>query len=134
MAETRFKPGKTYYLRYKNYHTDPRPFLWILWSDKKYTIGYNIHYLPYIRFKVPIDRYKSQSEARFQNYYNDLLAAGYFRPFVKFLEKVSEAKITKARATTIGSYLTKRWPWSQRAFRKYHTPLLVLRNPKLDPT
>jgi hypothetical protein len=40
-----FALGRVYQTYYRNWHTDPRPLLWILGSDTFYTVGINIHYL-----------------------------------------------------------------------------------------
>jgi hypothetical protein len=136
MPAVRLQPGQKYFLRYRAYHHDPQPYLWVLWADRNYVQGFNIHYLPYIRFKVPVDRFRRVNEADFQKRYDAMIESGFFVPFNAFLEKVSKQKISKSRASSIREYVERRFPWSMEAFRKYHTNLLVLREePNLgEPT
>ena len=122
------KPGQKYYLRYGNYHVDPVPFLYVIWSDRKHTSGFNLHYLPNIKFKIPTNVYKKLPEATFKEAFENLVGAGYFTGFLKLLEEASgDPKMTRKEYQRLSKHLMKKYPWSQKAYRNYHSNQLRIR-------
>jgi len=123
------KPGDKYYLRYKKYHVDPLPYLYVISSDRKYVTGFNIHYLPNIKFRIPVDIYKKQPEERFIKAFNTMRIAGLFRGFLEKLEAASRDQgMSRKEYKTLAIYLMDKYPWSQKCFRKYFKKHLRIRN------
>ena len=118
------KPGQRYYLRYKSFHVDPAPYLYVIRSDRKYTEGFNLHYLPNIRFRVPLDVYKRVNEVQWKKAFDGLTGIGMFKGFLKFLDDSTEANLSRERFKKIATYSMHKWEWTGLCYRKYHTKLL----------
>lgn len=121
------KPTESYFIRYLNYHVDPAPYLYIIYSDRSYTTGFNLHYLPNIRFRIPIDRYKRVNEKKWQEAYLNMRKAGYFRNFLKTLDEAKEKGYSRSRMTALTLLVERKHPWAMEAFRRYHTSDIRIR-------
>lgn len=121
MARTIFKPGETYYLRYINYHIDPAPYLYVVYSDRNYTIGWNLHYLPNIRFNIPLESYKRVKQSTWKKAYENMREAGMFKGFIDLLEHANKTKYSRAKFKALVKLVSRRYPWAMKAYRNYHT-------------
>lgn len=124
---TRFDPGKKYYCRYQNWHVDPAPYLFVIWSRKDHTIGFNLHYLPNIRFNIPLEIFRRVQEQRFAKAFENMKKAGMFRGFLDLLDRYEQGKQSYARSQAFVDLVTKRHPWAMQAFRNYKTNQLRIR-------
>jgi hypothetical protein len=121
MAASIFLPGETYYLRYSEWNADPSPYLYVVYSDREFTEGWNIHYLPNIRFHMPLENYKRVNHETWKKAYENMKANGMFRGFTDILEKASEGPRAKGKFRALVQLISKRHPWAMESYRRYHT-------------
>jgi hypothetical protein len=103
-----------------NFHVDPVPFLYVLFSDNKDTFGINIHYLGAI--------FNKSFKPRRLNLKDTLLLFERYRKhralfrFFEFVESPTFARIPKQFRYNI---LKKRWPKIMPLlYRHYKSPLI----------
>lgn len=118
----RLIPGETYFIRYLDYHNDPAPLLYVMQSDRNDTYGFNLHYLPQIRFRIPLDRYKRVSESKWARAFNNMKEAGQFKGFLEILEEARENEYSRLRYRAVLKLIQRKHPWAMEAYRHYKTP------------
>ena len=119
--------GQKYYLKYNNWHHDPVPYLFVTHWDRNYTKGFNLHYLPNIRFKIPIDSYRRVNEDKWAAAYENVKSIGLYKKFIIDLEMASQRKLSMSAWDIYTVYLARKYKFCMEAYRVYHTPLLVPR-------
>ena len=123
----RLIPGKSYYIKYEYYHTDPLPYLFVTWSDAKYTSGFNLHYLPYARYRRSIDAYKKVNRASFDKWLKESKEDKVFGMFFDTLGLVEtkededgiETRPNIRMAKTAVLRIQKKMPWAMSTYRIY---------------
>jgi hypothetical protein len=123
----RFRPGQKYFLKYKNWHSDPAPYLYVTSYTNEFVCGFNLHYLPNVRFKIPLDRYRRVNEKTWAKAYDNMVQMRMFRTFIELLDKTSEKKMSKATYQSLIKLVSRKHPWAMESYRKYHTSLLGIR-------
>ena len=132
--------GQRYYLRYSHWHTDPRPFLYIVHADRDYTEGFNLHYLPNIRFRIPVDKYRAVNDSVWAKAYDNMRKAGMFYNFLALLDKAGgpimdsngdgvpdEVIRNSHKFKAMVTLISDRYPWAMESYRKYHSRNLSIR-------
>lgn len=110
-----------YFIRYKRYHVDPRPALYVLWNDQSDTWGINVHYLGGVfskkfEFKRPMNpEATALSLARFRAH-----------PALRVMFRVLESReFDEQPLETKAKIIKGRWPSIMRvAFRRYKTEFI----------
>jgi hypothetical protein len=133
MARGRFKPGHTYDLLYRNWHHDPAPHLFVLWSDADYTVGFNLHYVYLARQGMKLESnkqkifeaYKRIPKSSFDKQFKIVRERSYFKPIEERLNLYSE-NISLSRSHTLTKFMSIRYPFMMLSYRKYFTNKLVL--------
>ena len=109
---------EVYFIRYGRYHVDPRPALYVLWSDQADTWGINLHYLGGVfskrfEFRRPMN---PEETAR-------ALVRYRAHPALRVMFRVLESREFDALPLDAKvKVIEKRWPSIMRvAFRRYKT-------------
>lgn len=123
----RLPVGKFYHLRYMDWHVDPYPYLFVTYSDSKYTEGFNIHYFPQIRFKLPIEKYRTVSKSVWENTFDTMTKNGRFKLFLDELYRIEAMdRDAKTQMKRLTMWAQNKHSWSMLAYRKYHSNKLRL--------
>lgn len=123
--------GEKYYLRYRNWHVDPIPYLYVVYRDRKLVEGYNLHYLPNIRFNIPIEVYRKKREKYFQEAYDNMTEAGHFKGLIRMLDYASANYSSHSQFRKLNRRIKAKYPWAMQSYRRYHKQQLRRRYPKL---
>lgn len=117
----RLQINTIYYFNYWNYHQDPLPALYVLFSDSEYTWGLNIHYLGQVwsprfwRFR-PFNFFQTR----------DMLTKYRLHPAMnKFFRFLESDAFTRMKGYDRYKIIKRRWPkMIDSMYRQYKSPLI----------
>lgn len=118
------KQGHTYDFKYGNYHVDPAPHLYVLQSDRKYTIGFNTHYWPLLRYSfvnIDVKNYKRLSPKAWDALYAGMMKQGYYKRLAGYFRNVADKNMTPHEVRQFRRWLDQWYPWLMGSYRMYHT-------------
>ena len=118
---TIYELGQTYYCRYLDFNIDPAPYLYVTYADRRIVKGWNLHYLPNIRFNIKIESYKMVTQPSWKKAYENMKRIGMFRGFTDILDLYSDGGYSMARFKSLVDLVSNKHPWAMKAFRHYHT-------------
>lgn len=115
----RLKAGHTYDFKYDNFHVDPSPHLYVIWSDHKYTHGFNLHYLAMSRLKLDTKNYKRISPKVWNFIYEGMKKDSYYAEMIEIMNAIATKSKTKKEYQQGRMILEKRYPFIMRTYRTY---------------
>ena len=103
---------------------DKWPYLIVLKSNPKHTEGFNLHYFPYLYYKIPVERYQNYTMGQWNKVYTNLKKLGLFDAF---FDEYEEMKRKNGRWDMWYRYLKLKGYFNTilPAYRRYFTEYLT---------